>query len=43
MTAFERFRMRSLNGAEWLNSEPLGPAMLPGHVLVNFSYDGAPA
>ncbi len=35
---FERLRMPSLGGAtEWLNSEPLGPAELRGHVvLVNF-------
>jgi thiol-disulfide isomerase/thioredoxin len=35
---FERLRMPSLRGAtEWLNSEPLGPAELRGHVvLVNF-------
>jgi hypothetical protein len=26
MTVFERLRMPSLGGAEWLNSEPLGPA-----------------
>jgi thiol-disulfide isomerase/thioredoxin len=38
MTVFERLRMPSLGGAtEWLNSEPLGPAELRGHVvLVNF-------
>ncbi len=38
MTAFERQQMPSLGGAtEWLNSEPLGPAELRGHVvLVNF-------
>jgi thiol-disulfide isomerase/thioredoxin len=38
MTVFERLRMPSLAGAtEWLNSEPLGPAELRGHVvLVNF-------
>src|SRR6266702_6930412 len=38
MTVFERVRMPSLGGAtEWLNSEPLGPADLRGHVvLVNF-------
>jgi len=35
---FERLRIPSLGGAtEWLNSEPLGPAELPGRVvLVNF-------
>ena len=34
---FERLHMRPLGGAGWLNSEPLGPAELPGHVvLVNF-------
>ena len=35
---FERVRMPSLGGATgWLNSEPLGPAELRGHVvLVNF-------
>ena len=35
---FERLHMPSLGGAtEWLNSEPLGPAELRGHVvLVNF-------
>ena len=35
---FARLRMPSLGGAtEWLNSEPLGPAELRGHVvLVNF-------
>jgi len=38
MTVFERVRMPSLGGATgWLNSEPLGPAGLRGHVvLVNF-------
>jgi thiol-disulfide isomerase/thioredoxin len=38
MTVFERLRMPSLGGATgWLNSEPLGPAELRGHVvLVNF-------
>jgi thiol-disulfide isomerase/thioredoxin len=38
MTLFERVRVPSFAGAtEWLNSEPLGPAELRGHVvLVNF-------
>jgi thiol-disulfide isomerase/thioredoxin len=38
MTLFERVHMPSFAGAtEWLNSEPLGPAELQGHVvLVNF-------
>ena len=38
MTVFERLHMPSFAGAtEWLNSEPLGPAELRGHVvLVNF-------
>jgi thiol-disulfide isomerase/thioredoxin len=38
MSLFERVRMPSFAGAtEWLNSEPLGPAELEGHVvLVNF-------
>jgi thiol-disulfide isomerase/thioredoxin len=38
MTVFERLRMPSLGGATgWLNSEPLGPAELHGHVvLVDF-------
>ena len=38
MTLFERLHMPSLDGATgWLNSEPLGPAELRGHVvLVNF-------
>ena len=38
MTVFERLRMPSLGGTTgWLNSEPLGPAELRGHVvLVNF-------
>jgi thiol-disulfide isomerase/thioredoxin len=38
MTLFERVHMPSFAGAtEWLNSEPLGPAELEGHVvLVNF-------
>jgi hypothetical protein len=38
MTLFERVHMPSFAGAtEWLNSEPLGPAVLQGHVvLVNF-------
>jgi thiol-disulfide isomerase/thioredoxin len=38
MTVFERLHMPSLGGASaWLNSEPLGPAELRGHVvLVNF-------
>jgi thiol-disulfide isomerase/thioredoxin len=35
MTVFARLRMPSLAGAaEWLNSEPLGPAELRGHVVV---------
>jgi thiol-disulfide isomerase/thioredoxin len=35
MTVFERLHMPSLSGAtEWLNSEPLGPAELRGHVVV---------
>jgi SAM-dependent methyltransferase len=38
MSVFERLQMPSLGGAtEWLNSEPLSPADLHGHVvLVNF-------
>jgi thiol-disulfide isomerase/thioredoxin len=38
MALFERLHMPSFAGAtEWLNSEPLGPAELRGHVvLVNF-------
>src|SRR5256714_3571267 len=38
MTVSERLHMPSLSGATgWLNSEPLGPAELRGHVvLVNF-------
>ena len=38
MSLFERVHMPSFAGAtEWLNSEPLGPAELRGHVvLVNF-------
>jgi thiol-disulfide isomerase/thioredoxin len=38
MTVFDRVRMPALGGAtEWLNSEPLGPAELRGHVvLVDF-------
>ena len=38
MSAFARVHLPSLAGAtEWLNSEPLGPAELRGHVvLVNF-------
>jgi len=38
MSVFARLRMPSLAGAaEWLNSDPLGPAELRGHVvLVNF-------
>ncbi len=38
MSVFERLHIPSLGGAtEWLNSEPLGPAELRGHVvLVNF-------
>jgi thiol-disulfide isomerase/thioredoxin len=38
MTVSDRLNMPSLGGAtEWLNSEPLGPAELRGHVvLVNF-------
>jgi thiol-disulfide isomerase/thioredoxin len=38
MTVFERVHIPSLGGATgWLNSEPLGPAELRGHVvLVNF-------
>jgi thiol-disulfide isomerase/thioredoxin len=38
MTLFERVHLPSFAGAtEWLNSEPLGPAELQGHVvLVNF-------
>ena len=40
MTVFDRLRMPSLDGAaEWLNSEPLGPAELRGRVvLVNVSF-----
>ena len=35
MTVFERLHMPSLDGATgWLNSEPLGPAELRGHVVV---------
>ena len=39
MALFERVHLPSFAGAtEWLNSEPLGPAELEGHVvLVNFS------
>jgi hypothetical protein len=34
MTLFERVHMPSFAGAtEWLNSEPLGPAELEGHVV----------
>ena len=34
---FAHVHMPSLGGAtEWLNSEPLGPAELGGHVLVDF-------
>jgi thiol-disulfide isomerase/thioredoxin len=38
MSVFEHVRIPSLDGAtEWLNSEPLGPAELRGHVvLVDF-------
>jgi thiol-disulfide isomerase/thioredoxin len=38
MTVFDRLQMPPLGGAtEWLDSEPLGPAELRGHVvLVNF-------
>ena len=38
MTLFERVHLPAFAGAtEWLNSEPLGPAELRGHVvLVNF-------
>jgi hypothetical protein len=38
MTIFERAHMPPLDGAtEWLNTEPLGPAELRGHVvLVDF-------
>src|SRR6266566_1365570 len=38
MSVFERLRMPPLGGAtEWLNSEPLGPTELRGHVvLVDF-------
>jgi thiol-disulfide isomerase/thioredoxin len=38
VTVFGRVQMPSLGGAtEWLNSEPLGPAELRGHVvLVDF-------
>jgi hypothetical protein len=38
MSVFAGVRMPSLDGATgWLNSEPLGPAELRGHVvLVNF-------
>ncbi len=34
MTAFDHFRTPSPGGAEWLNSAPLGPAQLQGHVVV---------
>jgi hypothetical protein len=38
MSLFERVHLPSFAGAtEWLNSEPLGPAELRGHVvLANF-------
>ena len=38
MSVFQRVHMPSFDGATgWLNSEPLGPAELRGHVvLVNF-------
>src|SRR5918995_1081124 len=37
MSMFGRLHMPPLRGAEWLNSEPLGPAELRGHVvLVDF-------
>jgi len=38
MSVFARLRIPSLGGATgWLNSDPLGPAELRGHVvLVNF-------
>jgi len=41
MTVFGRLHMPSLGGAAgWLNSAPLGPAELRGHVgLVDFSRD----
>jgi hypothetical protein len=34
MAVFGRRHMPSLGGAEWLNSEPLGPAELRGHVVL---------
>ena len=35
MSVFQRAHMPSLDGAaEWLNSEPLGPAELRGHVVL---------
>ena len=35
MSVTERLRMPPLGGAtEWLNSEPLGPAELRGHVVL---------
>jgi hypothetical protein len=35
MNLFERVHMPSFAGAtEWLNSEPLGPAELRGHVVL---------
>ena len=37
MSVFERLHMPSLAATAWLNSEPIGPAELPGHVvLVDF-------
>jgi hypothetical protein len=40
VSVYQRVHMPSLDGAsEWLNSEPLGPAELRGHVvLVNFAF-----
>jgi hypothetical protein len=40
VTVLARVQMLTLGGAtEWLNSEPLGPAELRGHVVrVNFAF-----
>ena len=43
MTLFERVHLPSFAGAtEWLNSEPLGPAELEGHVVLGRRTDSIP-
>src|SRR5215211_5216466 len=41
MTMFGRLHMPPLRGAEWLNSEPVGPAELRGRVVLVVSPEGS--